>query len=59
MADYLLSQSNAARAIETGETSAETLRNQIIDETVAYFDGRDRADAVLGIRVWTAIRHRH
>jgi SAM-dependent methyltransferase len=59
MADYLLSQSNAARAIETGVTSAETLRKQILDETAAYFDGRDRADAVFGIRVWTAIRHRH
>jgi SAM-dependent methyltransferase len=59
MADYLLSQSNAARAIETGVTSAETLRNQILDETAAYFDGRDRADTVFGIRVWTAIRHRH
>jgi SAM-dependent methyltransferase len=59
LADYLLSQSNAARAIETGVTSAEALRNQILDETAAYFDGRDRAEAVFGIRVWTAIRHRH
>jgi hypothetical protein len=40
-------------------TSTETLRNQILDETAAYFDSRDRADAEFGIRVWTAIRHRH
>jgi ubiquinone/menaquinone biosynthesis C-methylase UbiE len=59
MADYLLSQSNAARAIDTGVTSAEVLRKQIIDETADYFDGRDRADAVFGVRVWTAIRRRH
>ena len=59
MADYLLSQSNAARAIETGVTSAETLRKQIIEETAAYFGGRDRADAMFGVRVWTAIRRRY
>jgi hypothetical protein len=31
----------------------------ILDETAAYFGGRGRAVAVFGIRVWTAIRHRH
>ena len=59
MADYLLSQSNAARAIESGVTSAEALRNQIIDETAPFFGGRDRAEALFGIRVWTAIRRRY
>ena len=59
LAAYLLSQSNAARAIETGVTSAETLRKQIIDETAPYFDGRDRPGAMFGVRVWTAIRRRH
>lgn len=56
MADYLLSQSNAASAIESGQISAGALRKQIIDETAAFFGGRDCADAVFGMRVWTAVR---
>jgi SAM-dependent methyltransferase len=59
MADYLLSQSNAARAIESGLTSAEVLRKQIITETAAFFSGQDRTDAQFGMRVWAAVRHRH
>jgi hypothetical protein len=56
MADYLLSQSNAASAIESGQTSAGAFRKQVIDETAAFFGGRDCADAVFGMRVWTAVR---
>jgi SAM-dependent methyltransferase len=54
MADYLLSQSNAAAAIESGTIGADTLRNQIIDETAAFFTDDERA--VFGLRVWTAVR---
>lgn len=56
LADYLLSQSNAATAIETGAISADTLRNQILDETTAFFPRQAHADAVFGIRVWTTVR---
>jgi SAM-dependent methyltransferase len=54
MADYLLSQSNAAAAIESGTISASLLRDQIIKETAAFFTDDERA--VFGLRVWTAVR---
>lgn len=54
MADYLLSQSNAAAAIESGIIGEEALRDQVLDETAAFF-GAD-VQAVFGVRVWTAIR---
>ena len=54
MADYLLSQSNAAAVIESGAISAEALRRQVVDETAAFFGGGERA--VFGVRVWTAVR---
>jgi SAM-dependent methyltransferase len=56
LADYLLSQSNAATAIEAGAIDADTLRNQILDETAAFFPSHGHADAVFGIRVWTTVR---
>jgi SAM-dependent methyltransferase len=56
LADYLLSQSNAATAIKAGAITADTLRNQIIDDTAAFFPGQRHADAVFGIRVWTTAR---
>lgn len=56
LADYLLSQSNAAAAIEAGTISADALRSQILDETAAFFPGQGCADAVFGIRVWTTVR---
>jgi hypothetical protein len=57
LADYLLSPSNAATAIESGVTSADTLRNQILDETAAFFPGRGHADArVRNPGVWTTVR---
>jgi SAM-dependent methyltransferase len=56
LADYLLSQSNAATAIEAGTTTADTLRTQILDETAAFFPGQSPADARFGIRVWTTTR---
>jgi SAM-dependent methyltransferase len=54
MADYLLSQSNAAAVIESGTISAGALRNQIINETAAFFTDDERA--IFGLRVWTAVR---
>lgn len=56
LADYLLSQSNAATAIEAGAIGADMLRNQILDEIAAFFPDKGHADAVFGIRVWTAVR---
>lgn len=56
MADYLLSQSNASAAIESGAISAEALRTQILGETAAFFPGRAPGDVVFGMRVWTTVR---
>lgn len=56
LADYLLSQSNAATAIESGAITADALRDQILGETAVFFPPRGHADAVFGIRVWTTIR---
>lgn len=56
LADYLLSQSNAAVAIESGAISAGALRSQILEETAPYFPGPQPAEAVFGIRLWTATR---
>jgi SAM-dependent methyltransferase len=56
LADYLLSQSNAALAIESGAISAEAIRNEVIQELTDVPHGRGDVDAVFGIRVWTAVR---
>jgi len=56
LADYLLSQSNAAAAVESGAVSAETLHNEILTETAAFFPVQCGADAAFAIRVWTTIR---
>jgi SAM-dependent methyltransferase len=56
LADYLLSQSNAAVAIESGATSAETIRNEVMQELADVHHGRGHVDAVFGIRVWSAVR---
>jgi SAM-dependent methyltransferase len=56
LADYLLTQSNAATAIESGAISANTLRNQILSETAAFYPSQRHAEAMFGIRVWTTIR---
>lgn len=56
LADYLLSQSNAAAAIESGDISPATLRNQILGETAVFFPRQGHADAVFGIRLWTTTR---
>lgn len=56
LADYLLSQSNAVTAIETGAISPDALRNQILGETAVFFPHQGHADAVFGIRVWTTSR---
>jgi len=55
LADYLLSQSNAAIAMESGHISAEALRDQIINETSAFFPDRHPTDVVFGVRVWTTV----
>jgi SAM-dependent methyltransferase len=56
LADYLLSQSNAAAAIESGAVTAPVLRDQVASEIAAFFPGARPLDAVFGIRVWTAVR---
>jgi len=56
LADYLISQSNAEAAIASGQTSAEELREQIIAETAGFFVPDETADAIFGMRVWTAVR---
>jgi SAM-dependent methyltransferase len=53
LADYLLSQSNAAAAIEFGQLRADTLRAQIIAGITPFIQDDDPVDAVFGIRVWT------
>lgn len=55
LADYLLSQSNAAIAMESGRISAEALRDQIINETSAFFPDGQPTDVVFGVRVWTTV----
>jgi hypothetical protein len=56
LADYLLSQSNAGAAIESGRVTAAVLRDQILTETARFFGPDDRADVIFGMRVWTAVR---
>ena len=56
LADYLLSQSNAATAIESGAISPDGLRTQILGETAVFFPRQGHADAAFGIRVWTTVR---
>jgi SAM-dependent methyltransferase len=55
LADYLVSQSNATIAIESGAISAEDLHRAIAYEIAPFFPDHGRADAVFGIRVWTAV----
>jgi SAM-dependent methyltransferase len=56
LADYLVSQSNAAVAIESGRISAGALRDRVISETSAFFPDGETADVVFGIRAWTTVR---
>lgn len=53
LADYMISQSNAATAIESGRVEVESLREQIIDETSPFFPHDQAAGAIFGVRVWT------
>jgi len=56
LAGYLLSQSNAGAAIESGRIGAEELRSQIIAETSGFFGPDGTAEVIFGMRVWTAVR---
>jgi SAM-dependent methyltransferase len=56
LAGYLLSQSNAAAAIDSGATSACALRARILGEISPFFAGQAHAEAIFGIRVWTTVR---
>jgi SAM-dependent methyltransferase len=58
LADYLLSQSNAAVAIESGRVTAADLRRQILTGISRFFPVGGTAAAVFGVRVWTTVRHR-
>ena len=53
VADYMLSQSNAAVAIESGSVEASALRTEILAQTSPFFSGDEPADVSFGIRVWT------
>jgi SAM-dependent methyltransferase len=57
LADYLISQSNAEAAIESGRITAADLRTQIITETSGFFAPDGTAEVIFGMRVWTAVRH--
>ncbi len=56
LADYLLSQSYAALAIESGQMDAETLRARVVTGISAFVPHDDPVDAVFGVRVWTTTR---
>ncbi len=56
LADYLLSQSNAAAAIESGRIGAQALREQIREQTRKFFPGDEPAEAIYGIRVWVSAK---
>lgn len=56
LADYLLTQSNAAAAIDSGVVTAGKLHNKILSEIAAFFPGQRQAHAVFEVRVWTATR---
>jgi hypothetical protein len=58
LADYLLSQSNAAIAVESGRISAAALRDQIISEISTFFPDDQPTDVVFGVRVWTTVLHK-
>jgi SAM-dependent methyltransferase len=58
LADYLMSQSNAAVAIGSGRVTAADLRRQILTEIGRFFPAGGTAAALFGVRVWTTVRHR-
>lgn len=56
LADYLLSQSNAALAVEAGRISADALRDDITHELGRVLPPAGHATAVVfGIRLWTTV----
>lgn len=55
LADYLLSQSNAAVATQSGRISVTALRDQIVNEISAYFPDGQPTDIVFGVRVWSTV----
>ncbi|QUH03360.1 class I SAM-dependent methyltransferase [Saccharopolyspora erythraea] len=57
LADYLLSQSNAAAAVRSGAVTAHDLRREITDGLRSCLDGEE-IDALFGVRVWTAVLRR-
>ena len=58
LTDYLMSQSNAAVAIESGRITAAGLRRQILTEIGRFFPVGGTTAAVFGVRVWTTVRRR-
>jgi SAM-dependent methyltransferase len=53
IADYLLSQSNAAMAIEAGQVAADTLRAHIVTGITPFLPDDDPVEVIFGVRVWT------
>lgn len=58
LTDYLMSQSNAAVAIESGRVTQADLRSQIMTALGRFFPVGGTAPAVFGVRVWTTVRRR-
>lgn len=56
MADYLMSQSSAGAAVESGAISEGALRAEILTEIAPFFPADGIADAVFGVRVWATTR---
>jgi SAM-dependent methyltransferase len=56
LADYMISQSNAAIAIESGRISTKSLRDYITSEAGEFFPADLTAEVVFGVRVWTCAR---
>lgn len=56
LADYLLSQSNAGAAVDSGVISEAALRGEIMAEIAPFVPADGVADAEFGVRVWAATR---
>lgn len=58
LADYLMSQSNAGAAVESGAITEAALRGQILAEIAPFVPADGIADAVFGVRVWATTLQR-
>lgn len=56
LVDFLLSQSNAGAAIESGATTEERLAEELAHELTRFFPVGGTAPVLYGIRTWTTAR---